>query len=358
MDKRTTNICKGIAIILMYFHHLYYSLDTIQQYEIFYSPFTMNTIIWIAEVCKVCVSIFVFLTGYGYVMSGKSGKEDIKTKSVRRCFRLMFGFWFIFIVAQLTSGLGRSRIEVYGEDLFQRIFCFIIDGLGLANCFGTPTFNATWWYVPYAILLIFVTPFIIKVVQKYGWISIIVAIMLPKFLLGGDSVEITFWRYLLALVLGIYCAEFSVFQRISAFVKKKKLIVPELMILSIGGIILCVIRQKIGMYYVVEPILAMVVCYISYRYISRIRGLRAGLSFLGKHSMNLFLMHTFIKAYYFADFTYSFRYWWLILLVLIADTLAISILIEYLKKLIRYNRAEKMANEKVLKILSFIEYKK
>lgn len=44
--------------------------------------------------------------------------------------------------------------------------------------------------------------------------------------------------------------------------------------------------------------------------------------------------------------------------MLIADTLAISILIEYLKKLIRYNRVEKMANEKVLKILSFIEYKK
>lgn len=44
--------------------------------------------------------------------------------------------------------------------------------------------------------------------------------------------------------------------------------------------------------------------------------------------MNMFLTHSFVKAYFLNDFTYSFRYPELIILVLILDTLLISWLID------------------------------
>lgn len=41
-------------------------------------------------------------------------------------------------------------------------------------------------------------------------------------------------------------------------------------------------------------------------FITMIPGIRQVLLFLGKHSMNIFLIHTFIRHYFWSDFIYSF----------------------------------------------------
>lgn len=353
MSKYTTNMCKGIAIILMYIHHLFYSWDTIEGYNIVFAPFSADRMIWIASICKVCVSIFVFLTGYGYVMSSKGAEEDIGEKNIKRFYRLMFGFWFIFILAQMTSFLGRSQVEVYGKDVFYVAYYFIIDALGMANFFGTPTFNDTWWYMPYAILLVFITPLLIKFIRTYGEVGIIIAVMLPNFM--GFQTEKSFWRYLLALVLGIYCAEFNILQKSFNIFKKRRFL--EFLIIMISSGLLILIRQRIGIYYITEPLLATVIIYIVYRYIGKIKGVRGVLDFIGKHSMNMFLLHTFIKAYYFGNFTYSFKYWWLIVFMLILSTLLISILIEFMKRCIKYNRLERYVAERSIRIIKALDWK-
>ena len=61
------------------------------------------------------------------------------------------------------------------------------------------------------------------------------------------------------------------------------------------------------------------------------------LGLLGRHSGNMFLMHNQLYSFYFLGFFYSFRHWALILLVLTAVSLAVSVLMEYLKKLTHYN---------------------
>ena len=62
------------------------------------------------------------------------------------------------------------------------------------------------------------------------------------------------------------------------------------------------------------------------------------LQFLGKHSMNMFLTHTMFRAVYFHDFIYSFYNIWIDYIVLIAVSVATSICIEFVKKLIRYGK--------------------
>jgi hypothetical protein len=66
--------------------------------------------------------------------------------------------------------------------------------------------------------------------------------------------------------------------------------------------------------------------------------IRKVLGFFGKHSMNVFLTHTFIRAYYLPDFTYSWKHFALICLVLLIVCTAISIVIEAIKSLLRYNK--------------------
>ena len=155
-DKTSTNICKGIAILLMYIHHSFYSADSWKGADVIFSPFTQSQMISIAQICKVCVSIFVFLSAYGVYRSSKSQSSDGPTFSPkhylttvrRRYCSLLYSFMFVYILSQLLSPIiGISRIDVYGGSRLERIFYTIIDGLGLADAFSTPTYNATWWYM-------------------------------------------------------------------------------------------------------------------------------------------------------------------------------------------------------------------
>lgn len=61
------------------------------------------------------------------------------------------------------------------------------------------------------------------------------------------------------------------------------------------------------------------------------------LEFLGRHSMNIFLFHTFIYLYYFHDAIYYTRNPLLIFLTLLFSCLVISVSMEYLNGFIKYD---------------------
>lgn len=53
--------------------------------------------------------------------------------------------------------------------------------------------------------------------------------------------------------------------------------------------------------------------------------------------MNMFLIHNFIRVIYLYDWTYSFKYAILDVLVLVLETLLISIVLEKIKEISKYN---------------------
>jgi len=64
--------------------------------------------------------------------------------------------------------------------------------------------------------------------------------------------------------------------------------------------------------------------------------LKKSLAFLGKHSMNIFLFHTFIFYFWFQDYIYASRNPIIIFLTLLAICIPISILLEWIKKFTIY----------------------
>ena len=72
-------------------------------------------------------------------------------------------------------------------------------------------------------------------------------------------------------------------------------------------------------------------------FISRMKGLGRSLKFIGKHSMNIFLFHTFIYYIYFPDFIYWSRNPILIYMTLLVSCLCISVMIEWLKNTIGFD---------------------
>jgi len=58
------------------------------------------------------------------------------------------------------------------------------------------------------------------------------------------------------------------------------------------------------------------------------------ISYLGKHSMNMYLVHSFILGYFYSDFIYGLNQPVLMFVIILFSSLAISIALEWFKKAI------------------------
>lgn len=355
--KEHTMQMKGIAIIILLFHHCflnaqrwatvpYEKLATTKgwgYYPISFAPFSSHTIQYLASFSKICVAMFVFMTGYGMWISYESQKKKTTMSNYikKRMVTLMTGFLIIFVVTEILAIPTGRFIEVYGHD-FRSVVYMIIDALGLAKLLGTPLFCLTWWYMSLAIVLIMIFPFVHSIMEKYQWIVVVASIIVPRACGFGQSTDL--FRYLLAYTLGMYFAQHDLLARIKEkFMEQNvagKLLSLIVSLIGLAVIIKCRQNAWIGCKYLDfwDGFAAMYVIVISYIYILNGKWIVKGLGFLGKHSMNIFLIHSFYRDVFFHEFTYSFYYAWLDYIVLMAISLVTSIVLEWFKKLIRYEK--------------------
>lgn len=355
--KEHTMQMKGIAIIILLFHHCflnaqrwatvpYEKLATTKgwgYYPISFAPFSSHTIQYLASFSKICVAMFVFMTGYGMWVSYESQKKKTTMSNYikKRMVTLMTGFLIIFVVTEILAIPTGRFIEVYGHD-FRSVVYMIIDALGLAKLLGTPLFCLTWWYMSLAIVLIMIFPFIHSIMEKYQWIVVVASIIVPRACGFGQSTDL--FRYLLAYTLGMYFAQHDLLARIKEkFMEQNmagKLLSLIVSLIGLAVIIKCRQNAWIGWKYLDfwDGFAAMYVIVFSYIYILNGKWIVKGLGFLGKHSMNIFLIHSFYRDIFFHEFTYSFYYAWLDYIVLMAISLVTSLVLEWFKKLIRYEK--------------------
>ena len=355
--KEHTMQMKGIAIIILLFHHCflnaqrwatvpYEKLATTKgwgYYPISFAPFSSHTIQYLASFSKICVAMFVFMTGYGMWVSYESQKKKTTMSNYikKRMVTLMTGFLIIFVVTEILAIPTGRFIEVYGHD-FCSVVYMIIDALGLAKLLGTPLFCLTWWYMSLAIVLIMIFPFVHSIMEKYQWVVVVASIIVPRACGFGQSTDL--FRYLLAYTLGMYFAQHDLLVRIKEkFMEQNvagKLLSLIVSLIGLAVIIKCRQNAWIGWKYLDfwDGFAAMYMIVISYIYILNGKWIVKGLGFLGKHSMNIFLIHSFYRDVFFHEFTYSFYYAWLDYIVLMAISLVTSIVLEWFKKLIRYEK--------------------
>ena len=355
--KEHTMQMKGIAIIILLFHHCflnaqrwatvpYEKLATTKgwgYYPISFAPFSSHTIQYLASFSKICVAMFVFMTGYGMWVSYESQKKKTTMSNYikKRMVTLMTGFLIIFVVTEILAIPTGRFIEVYGHD-FRSVVYMIIDALGLAKLLGTPLFCLTWLYMSLAIVLIMIFPFVHSIMEKYQWVVVVASIIVPRACGFGQSTDL--FRYLLAYTLGMYFAQHDLLARIKEkFMEQNvagKLLSLIVSLIGLAVIIKCRQNAWIGWKYLDfwDGFAAMYMIVISYIYILNGKWIVKGLGFLGKHSMNIFLIHSFYRDVFFHEFTYSFYYAWLDYIVLMAISLVTSIVLEWFKKLIRYEK--------------------
>ncbi len=145
-SKEDTKVVKGIAICLMLYHHLFAYPHKILEGIGFVSLYsfgetTLST--YIGQFGRICMPMFLFLSGYGtYLSSQKTG--DITSLAAKRIKGLYTAVWQVFFLSLPVSVYFFRNMQT---GLLREI---IYNSLGL-SC----TFNEEWWFIlPFAVLLV------------------------------------------------------------------------------------------------------------------------------------------------------------------------------------------------------------
>lgn len=367
-SKNDTLKIKGIAIILMIIHHSFLSPARYAGKEVIFTPLSEHHANVIALSMKICVALFVFLSAYGLTISFKKvnndfiySKKEFRNLLLSRYIKMMANFMFVFVLLQIYSfAMGLKWYpHVYGKGILS-VFYMLLDLFGLAQIFHTPTFIATFWYMSLAQIIIFLFPLFLWIYKKFSgyvllFVSLLVSILFPVYTADASKPDTYafFTVYILCVSIGIIAAGGNLLVRMRSFNPLNKIPFLGKIIKFIFYIVVIFIftylrykTRETSLLPTWEAILSLLIIAFSFEFIHVIPGISHALAFLGKYSMNIFLIHNFIRIAWYYDFTYSFRYSALIVLVLLSISLAVSIAIELLKKLVRFDSLIKFLQKK------------
>lgn len=333
-----SEVAKGIAVMLLLIHHLFYAENLpLTSFIVNGTPLY----IYIGYFAKVCVLIFTIISGYGLQQSTPSG-ISLDVFYVKRYSKLYLNFWPVFLifipVGVLFFNFGAHMKEFYNGD-----YSLIIrDFFGISHMWGAYGVNPTWWYMSSIITLYLFFPFFKGWMDKYPTATLIIGFftlfinVTPLIISRGFSLFSTVTWLLFPFILGMFLAKTNVLYRLRELGHKKPVYRIIKILLYLFLLVFLAYWRKKGLILNdvrIDGFFGFIIILIVYEATYIMKFLIKPLAFLGKHSMNIFLFHTFIYGYFLKDFIYSLRYPPLVFLFLLILCLLISILIEKLKEL-------------------------
>lgn len=322
-----TNMCKGIAILIMLMHHvgLDPTLSALSNSEFFHQLFSQG---------KVCVAIYLILSGYGlYISSDKKNIKGIKNSFVftgKHLAKLMLNFWLIFIIfVSYGTFSGRRPLIIYGSNIQKNMF---IDFLGMADFFQSPTYNVTWWFMSLIIILYVAFPIMKWILKKSPILFTIIMFWIMLFRpIPIKTYGLMLNAYIAPFGFGMIFAKYKLFDKIRELNKSK---IEEVLLTIIFLIISICLRWKYGAL-LYDSVLAFAIILFCNNILAPIKVVSYILDILGKNSANMFMLHTFIYMYFFSGFMIKLRYLPIMYVALVVISLFISMIIEFSKKLVK-----------------------
>ena len=357
LTKNDSLRLKGVAMLMMLFHHLYCDVSRFDGYVIDFAPFGQDAVVDVAFFFKLCVSIFAFVSGYGLLTSyasavrtgGDISKAEVTTKwLLKRLAKLIIGFLAVYVIVfTVTMCLDGRPLDVYfsGSNTAGIVY-MLIDALGLANLLGTPTMIGTWWYMSAAIVYIIMVPVLYWLRRVVGWIPVLFGACAVQRLLVGDYLGgVNAATFVTPVIIGMMCRDLRIFDildgthHVRANDETKTTLSPIYGGLAVIALLVCyrisvnVPHDRIwelGYGWFVLPFI-FVVKYL----LGNVPVLSRFLSFIGRHSMTMFLTHTFIRWPYCEGIVYGTGNFLLNWVVLLALSVAVAVVIDWLLDRVR-----------------------
>ena len=282
---------------------------------------------------KVCVTIYTILSGYGLAVSVKN--LNVVDWYRKRFGKLYLNYWVIMLIFIPVSCIffNNSVYRVFTGGTLAVWGKFFLQILGLNMYCGEYGFTGTWWYMSAIVTLYMVFPLLYRALPGNSgnafsdgkiFIGVVFAAFLQSFLTYNG------FSLLLPFVGGILAAHYNIFNKI--FYGNVRLRYQMLVVFA--ALLLHLLLYNISYLPLAFAFLGMTV------FLSRFKLIAAVLELFGKHSMNIFLFHSFIYYQFFPKFFYSLPSPILMIVVLAVVSLGISMLIELLKKVTGFYRLQ------------------
>ncbi|MBR5364995.1 MAG: hypothetical protein IK132_02000 [Clostridia bacterium] len=162
-DREITALLKGTALVLMFFHHFFTfpAWITVPVSD----PFIVYVAPHLSHATRICVAVFVFLTGYLDVFRTRRGFSD----RLRKITDFLLSYWTVYLVLLLFAVLTKQT--VFDPNLI------------LYELFGLKQAIMPFsWYVPFYLLSLFCLHPVGKQIERGPVRGILCGILLPTLL--------------------------------------------------------------------------------------------------------------------------------------------------------------------------------
>ena len=167
-SKYETSFVKGIALIMMFFHHFF----TFPERWIEGINYLIMSVLspYLCQPSKLCVPVFSFLTGYFYFFS----KYKTLKYSIRKITDLLVNYWLAYVVLALIA-VFTVQHSYNLIDVLKEMFAVY-----------TPTMRFCWYVCYYYLLMLFL-PVYAKMHSEGGIVSDLAVIILIPFAINTVS---------------------------------------------------------------------------------------------------------------------------------------------------------------------------
>ncbi len=242
-------------------------------------------------------------------------------------------------VGSLVLSQGRADpLTVYGNDPLGFVSHWLINLLGMSHLVygdGLYTLNQTWWYMSLAVVLILALPLVMCIWRKNGWgcfvLFLALSVLMP---------DVRYLGYFPAAALGVCLAGCDGFAKVCRYTRKPLYIVLHFPVFLLGLFLWLKMREAGIFPLLADTIAAWVSCQFAFDILGVIPVLSNVLTLLGKHSGNIFYLHSFVYSYWILSWrlVFRFRYDLLIFAVTMLLTLFMSVCILAFRRISGYDR--------------------
>ncbi len=326
LSKSDTAGIKGIAILLMLWHHVFLNVPE-------YGTLTHS----LAIVAKVCVALFLFVSGYGLTKQYAGlEKRSVRTTIqflLRRFINFFLPFWFCFILVVVVGNLcGYSFHDAYPATR-NTLKCVILDFFGQM---GYDSYLGPWWFNKMIIQLYLVFPLLyLMLYNRYTAIASSIAIVIIQLFVKRVPGNVFFWVEggLPAFYIGMIVSRFQI---VPAMWKETQRIALSFTAVFIGGALAILLLKVIKDPYqaiLLRAILAMCIVIV---FKSCEGGDSRVLCLVGKYATKMYLTHVLLLVLL-PKIIYYPKYSVLVFVFFVAICLAVAMMVYLLEKLSHFD---------------------
>lgn len=334
LTKKDTKMIQGLSVLAMVCLHLFN-----REYEGLFQPLIFIKGIplsfYFSLLSDFCVMGFAACSGYGHM--SRFGKEGYYKHRLKALIPLICNYWLILVLFSLVSVIVGT-----GNSMPGTIKTFVMNALFLEN-----SYNGAWWYMFSYILLVLISPVILKCVRKYNpWIVLVISFgiycvayyvrfYLPEsnWILGKLG---PFGMTLFEYVLGAICYEKKVLSRIYKVWKKMNSWMRNMLSVFLFAVMLFG-RTLVVPSLFVAPVTGTVIIVLFHLW-KKPKWAERIFEIMGMHSTNIWLTHMFFYLVIFENLVYIAKYPILIFAFMIAITLGVSVVLKSIMKLLKLSK--------------------